>query len=120
MVDCIPIGFRKPSFSDRFLNFHFQHLFTHKKGILSLIDRVILLSHHEFHKENFDCAIKVLNNGYPLDLIFSTTRRRLYSIINHKHYNRKEPENTSSYFIIPYVSFIAKKFYLVCSFINRS
>jgi len=36
-------------------------------------------------------------------------RRRLYSMINYKH-NRKEPEKNFSYFIIPYVSSIAKKF----------
>jgi len=84
------------------LNFHSQHPFTHTKGIiLSLIGRVILLSHSEFHKENFDCVIKILlNNGYTLDLIFSTIRKRVYFMINHKHYNRKEPENISSYFII--------------------
>jgi len=104
--------FRKPTFSGRFLNFHSQHPFTHKKGIiLNLIDRVILLFHPEFHTENFDYVIKILlDNGYPLALIFSIIRRRLYSKINHKHLSRKEPENISPYFIIPYVSFIAKKF----------
>jgi len=62
--------FRKPTFSERFLNFHFQHPFTHKKGtILSLVDRVILFSHPKLHKENFDCVIKIfLDNNYPLDL----------------------------------------------------
>jgi len=51
----------KPTFSGRFLNFHSQHSFVHKKGnILSLIDRIILLSQPEFHKENFDFVIKIL------------------------------------------------------------
>jgi len=40
--------YRKPTFSSRFLNFYSQHPFLHKKGtIISLIDRVILLSHPE-------------------------------------------------------------------------
>jgi len=94
----------------RFLNFHSHHPFSHKKSsILNLIDRV-LLSHPKFHKENFDMVIKILlDNGYPLDLIFSTIRRRLHSRINYKHRNLKESENNPSFFIIPYVSHIAKK-----------
>jgi len=72
---------------------------------------VTLLFHPEFHKENFDYVIKILlDNVYPLDLIFSTIRRRLHSKINHKHHSHKEPENISPYFIILYVSCIAKKF----------
>jgi len=44
--------FHKPTFSGRFLNYFSQHPFTHKKGtIISLIDRVITLSHPEFHKK---------------------------------------------------------------------
>jgi len=79
--------------------------------MLSLIDRVILLSHPEFHRENFDRVIKILlDNGYPLDLIFSTIRRRLHSRINHKLHSRNELENILPYFVIPYVSSIAKKF----------
>jgi len=102
----------KSTFSSRFLNFHSQHPFAHKKGtILSLMDRVILLSHPEFHKKNFDFVIKILmDNGYPLDLIFSTIRRRLYSRIHKKNHDLKESENNPSFFIVPYVSHIAKKF----------
>jgi len=34
--------------------------------IISLIDRVIMLSHPEFLKNNFDSIIKILlDNGYP-------------------------------------------------------
>jgi len=70
--------FRKPTFSGKFLNCHSHHPFTHKRGTMySLIDRVILLFHPEFHKSNFDFIIDVLlDNGYPLDLIFSFIRRR--------------------------------------------
>jgi len=80
--------FRKPSFSGRFLNFYSHHPFTHKRGtIYSLIDRVIQLSHPEFHKNNFDHIIRILlDNGYPLDLIFTSIRRRLYTKSNIFHY----------------------------------
>jgi len=84
---------------------------TQRKHHFNLIDRVILLSHLEFHEENFDCVIRVLlNNEYQLDLIFFTIRRRLHSMINRKFHNRKELVKNSSYFVIPYVSTIAKKF----------
>jgi len=72
--------FRKPTSSGRFLSFY-SHPFNHKRGTMySLIDRVIRLSHPEFQKNNFDYIIKVLlDNGYPLDLIFSTIRKRLHT-----------------------------------------
>jgi len=110
--------FHKPTFSGRFLNYNSHHPFTHKKGtIISLIDRVITLSHPEFHKENFDYSIKILiDNGYPLDLIFSTIRKRLYLKFNHsihKKHSQTINIHTSKreiYFTMPYFSFIAKKF----------
>jgi len=79
----------------------------------NLIDRVIRLSHPEFHRNNFDYIIKVLlDNGYPLDLIFSSIRRRLHtrSYGNKTISNEKEEKSSFSYFTIPYVSYISKKF----------
>jgi len=79
--------------------------------MISLIDKVILLSHSEFHKNNFDFIIKVLrDNGYPLNLIFSTIKRRLYS--RYFHHKLLKPSQTTNsyntrttYFTIPYISF---------------
>jgi len=110
--------FHKPTFSGRFLNYFSQHPFTHKKGtIISLIDRVILLSHPEFHKKNFDLIIKILmDNGYPLDLIFMIIKKRLFYRFNHsksKKHSLSNNDHKSSkdiYFTIPYISSIAKKF----------
>jgi len=110
--------FRKPTFSGRFLNFHSHHPFIHKRGtVYSLIDRVVRLSHPQFHKNNFDLVIKVLlDNGYPLELIFSSIRRRLntisHSISKRSNINVTEKEKTSSqpYFVIPYVSHISERF----------
>ena len=72
--------YRKPTFSGRFLNYFSWHPLCQKIGtIIGLIDRVLLLSHPSFHKKNFDLVIKILlNNGYPLSLIFSTITKRLY------------------------------------------
>jgi len=105
--------YTKPTFSGRFLNFFSQHPLAHKKGtIISLIDRVLLLSHPMFHNENLDFVVKVLlENGYPLHLIFSTIRRRLYYRLNHgSEGHRKDEPNTIPFFTIPFVSSIAGKF----------
>jgi len=112
--------FHKPTFSGRFLNYISQHPFTHKKGtIIGLIDKVMMLSHPSFHKENFDFIIQILmDNGYPIDLIFSTIKRRLsFRIDQYKPDNRNLVNNThisqrTPYFTIPYISSIAKKFIL--------
>jgi len=106
--------FRKPTFSGRFLNYHSHHPFTHKRGTMyGLIDRVIRLSHPRFHENNFDHIIKVLlDNGYPLDLIFSSIRRRLYtrSYGNRTKSNEQEKRASIPYFVIPYVSCVSKNF----------
>jgi len=110
--------FQKPTFSGRFLNYNSQHLFIHKKGtIISLIDRVIMLSHPKFHKKNFDLIIKVLiDNGYPLRLIFTTIRKRLRQKFaqdeSHKSSQKNNSDNRSveTFFTVPYILPIAKKF----------
>jgi len=104
--------YQKPTFSGRFLNFYSHHPFAHKKGIiLSLIDRVIHLSHPKFHKQNFDLIIRVLlDNGYPLELIFSTIRRRLHANHIPNAHTAIHTDQKPSYFTIPYVSSIAGKF----------
>jgi len=106
--------FRKPTFSGRFLNFNSHHPFTHKRGtIYSLIDRVLRLSHPKFHKNNFDHIIKILlDNGYPLHLIFSSIHRRLHSI-SYAHNTasiEKDDKSPQFYFTIPYVSINSNKY----------
>jgi len=110
--------YRKPTFSGRFLNFHSHHPFLHKKGtIISLVDRVILLSHPEFHKEKFNFIINTLiDNGYPLNLIFSVIKRKLYcrfqtcELQKRNVLENSQVTNLQPYFTIPYVSCIANKF----------
>jgi len=104
--------FRKPIFSGKFLNYYYSHhSYTHKRGIVyGLIDRVILLSHPEFHKSNFIINV-LLDNGYPLDLIFSFIRRRLQTrshTNSQKSNEQKKEELSHSYFTISYVSCISK------------
>jgi len=109
--------YRKPTFSGRFLNFHSHHPFLHKKGtIISLVDRALLLSHPEFHNYNFNFIINTLiDNGYPLKLIFSVIKRRLYHRFQTHDIQRTDLKNSQvinplPYFTIPYVSSTATKF----------
>jgi len=107
--------FRKPTFSGRFLNFHSHHPLTHKRGtIMSLTDRVLSLSHPRFHQQNLDYIIRILlDNGYPLDVIFSTIRKRLHARVDpgsQKVPRDNQNENNQPFFVIPYVFAMAKKF----------
>lgn len=111
--------YRKPTASGRYLNFYSCHPLKQKIGtIIGLIDRVLRLSHPEFHQENFEFVIETLiNNGYPLDLIFATIKQRLKKIITSKHpeVNENNPTITmgrnNNFFIIPYIPNISEKFY---------
>jgi len=69
--------YHKPSFSGRLLNFHSQQPITHKKGVvISLIDKVLSLSHPDFQQKNFTLMNKLLlDNAYPLDFIFGLSEK---------------------------------------------
>jgi len=43
---------------------------------MNLIDKVLFLSHPEFHQKNFSHLINILlNNNYSLDMIFSCIKK---------------------------------------------
>jgi len=58
----------------------------HKVGtIYSLVDHAIKLSHPSFHEKNLKLCIELLlNNGYPLDLIFNKINLRLRKLFVHR------------------------------------
>jgi len=64
--------FHKTTFSGRYLSFFSNHPINHKIGtIYGLVDHAIKLSHPSFYEKNLILCIKILlDNGYPLDLIF--------------------------------------------------
>ncbi|KYN08066.1 hypothetical protein ALC62_00911, partial [Cyphomyrmex costatus] len=111
--------YHKPTFSGRFLNFHSWHPLSQKIGIIiSLIDRVLLLSHPSFHQKNFDMVIKILlKNGYPLDMIFSTIKKRLHKKFeDFKDLTTNDNANIitdgkrrNKYFVIPYIPIISDR-----------
>ena len=50
-----------------------------------MVDRVILISHLDFHKRNFDHIIKILlDNDSPLKFIFDIIRLRIKTLIKRK------------------------------------
>jgi len=78
--------FYKETFSEWFLSFYSNHPLCHKIDIIyNLIDRAFLLSHPKFQQKNLEFTIELLlDNGYPLDLIFEKVNNRLKTLINKK------------------------------------
>jgi len=78
--------FHKSTFSGRYLSFFSNHPICHKVGtIYSLVDHAIKLSNPNFHKENLSFCIELLlDNGYPLNLIFNKINSRLKKLFVHR------------------------------------
>ena len=74
--------YRKPTFSERFLNFHSNHPIAQKKGtIFSIIDRAFLLPDFMFYTKNLTLIINILlDNDYPLTFIFDTVNQRIKNL----------------------------------------
>jgi len=85
--------FKKPTNSERYLNFN-SNLIEHKKSIIiGQFDRIIFLSHSKLQEKNIYSMIQIfLNNGYPIDLIFIT----IYFITIYFYYNRIKTLSHSS------------------------
>jgi len=75
--------YKKSTFSGRLLNFLSHHPTSQKRRvIISMIDRVFLLSHSRFHEKNLNFFIieTFINNNYLLQFIFNTIYTRLKSL----------------------------------------
>jgi len=98
---------------DWFLNYYSHHLITHKRRII-IGHKILFLSHPEFYQKYFNLVINaLLNNDYPLDLIFyqqdKLTKFHFLSNCNGESSNYSA-NNKDLYFIIPYVANIVTKF----------
>jgi len=123
--------YHKETFSGRLLSFYSNHPQCHKIGtIYNLIDRAILLSHPKYHMKNIEsCIGYLLNNGYPLKLIFDQINKRLKTIfvnklpsdINNGIIPVKSTDGNSDkknqFFVIPYVKNISE---ITASFFDGS
>jgi len=78
--------FHKNTFSGRVLSYLSNHPYCHKIGtIYNLVDRAILLSHPSYQQKNLELCIRLLlENGYPITLIFKTINMRLKNLFNNK------------------------------------
>jgi len=77
---------------------------------MNLFDRTLWLSHPHFHEKNLVENNILINNGYSLQLIFSTINRIKYlSTSGIKQYSREAlSRNNKQFFIIPYVKIFQK------------
>ncbi|XP_077273242.1 uncharacterized protein LOC143903487 [Temnothorax americanus] len=117
--------YHKDTFSGRYLSYYSNHPECHKIGtIYSLVDRSILLSHPIFQAKNIKLCINILmNNGYPIDLIFMRINIRLRTLFDgklkqNKNANRVDTnvdvdndseENRRKIIVIPFINNISEK-----------
>jgi len=78
--------FQKNTFSGRFLSFISKHPMCHKiSTIYNLVDRALLLSHPIFHQKNLELIVEILlDNSYPIDIIFKYINLRIKKLFNIK------------------------------------
>ena len=103
--------YSKSTSLDRYLSFYSNYPIGHKKGVVyGMMDRILLLSHPQFHQKNFENIISILlDNGYLLVFIFSIIRQRL-KFHCYPHPNTKLLNKNRKYFTIPFVKFIFESF----------
>jgi len=86
---------------------------------MNSINKVLLLSHiitliTRVPTETFFYIINILsNNNYPLDIIFSSIKKRLsikFQQINNHRTPRSQDKIKENYFVVPYINNITDKF----------
>jgi len=108
--------FHKKTFSGRYLSFFSSHPTCHKIGVIyNIVDRVFLLSHPRFHQENLEYCIDILlENGYPLTLLFKKINDRIRTLINikrksfSKNVDSIATKESKKFFVIPYIKNISE------------
>jgi len=106
--------YKKETNSGRYLHYYSGHPTCHKIGtIFGLTDRALLLSHPIFQQKNLEYVIEVLlENDYPLDLIFQKINQRIKDIIKRKRSNNLEQkinESQRKMLVLPYIRNISEK-----------
>ena len=98
--------YKKPTSSGKILNFHSNHLDSHKVGMVyNLVDKAIKLSHNDFHSENLKIVKQILtNNDYPEKFIKYYMKKRIHHLKynNNNSHNSNDILNTNSnYYRLP-------------------
>src|SRR5580765_437176 len=100
--------YRKPTCSNRYINFHSNHPFKYKMNtIYNLVDRAILLSDVRFHCKNIDIVKQILsNNCFPTQTINRYVHKRL-NFLKHRDNRNMNTEGDNSdtlfYVSLPFV-----------------
>jgi hypothetical protein len=83
----------------------------HKRGVIfGMVDRIIYLSHPQFHQKNFISLINILlDNNYPLKFIFATILFRLKYLF-YKSDTDEGERDRRRFFTVPYISSVSEKF----------
>jgi len=105
--------YKKDTCSGRYLSYFSNHPLCHKIGtIYGLVDRALLLSHPIFHQKNLDYVIEVLlNNAYPIDLIFDKINTRIKERIRRTMITKKPEigaEKDRKMLVFPYIKNISE------------
>jgi len=95
------------------LSYYSEHPLCHKVGtIYGLVDRALLLSHPNFQEKNLTHVIRVLiDNAYPLELIFNRINLRIKELLKKGHNIKQEPNfhsDDKKMLVLPYVSNISE------------
>jgi hypothetical protein len=83
---------------------------------MGLIDRAFIISHPKYHAKNLELIVRILlDNDYPIDLIFNTIRERLRCLFSKQSRKQSDDTNKSdnvktSWFTIPYLPNVSEKF----------
>jgi len=81
--------------------------------VINLIDKILNLSHPDFQQKNFSLMINILlDNSYPLDLIFTLIKKRQtkFHQFNNQEHSVNNRENNNSYFVMSYIGSASEKF----------
>ncbi|KAL6416968.1 hypothetical protein ACFW04_014762 [Cataglyphis niger] len=99
---------RKPTCSNRYINFYSNHPFKYKLNIIfSLVNHAILLSDDQFHGKNIDVVKQILlNNCFPTHVINHYIYKRLNFLkhrVNSIPGNGESSTDKPSYIALPFV-----------------
>jgi hypothetical protein len=76
-----------------------------------MVDRMILLSHPQFHRKNLSLVVNtLLDNNYPLHFIFAMIRCRLKHLFYKNSAEEEEKTVLRRFFTVPYINSVSEKF----------
>lgn len=109
--------YTKPTCSGRYMNYKSIQPYMYKKSVISgYADRAINLTSPVFRTEIVGSAKqKLINNGYPINLINKIFKNRLHKAYNTFKYDKKQNEHSNNKFIaLPYVQNLSEKINKIC------